>query len=199
MELVNKKVISQILKEKRNWFETKDKMPEEKQKVVIRLCHRTWKTGETETEVYPAEDVKIGYYENDKWTILPPHPKYDYSILSDKTELRKDVDVTHWAIPEPKELEWWFDRFNRTHQYNELTLKVDPEHEKSLYRALIWGAALINQQSDPEIKELSNYLYDLQNCIDFDNGPTINQITLADLAPKYAASLEAGKPLEMEE
>ena len=168
-----KKEISQVLKERRQWFETKDKMPEEKQPVVIRLCHRTWKTGETETEVYPAEDVKIGYYANGKWTILPPHPKYDYSPLSDRTDLRKDVDVTHWAIPEEKELEWWVARFNRTREYKVLALQVDPDHAKNLYRALIWGAALINQQADPEVKDLSSYLYDLQNCIDFDNAEAV--------------------------
>lgn len=170
MKLV-KKVVSQILKEKRNWVETVNEMPESKKPVILRLCHRTIFSGETDTEQYPLEDIKLGYYDMDsrQWIILPPHPKYDYSPLSNQGYLRENVDTTHWAIPEEKELEWWTNRYNRIRSYGLLELKVDPENEKEVYRALLHGAAFIHQYAPAEEKKLSEILYDLMHCIDFNN------------------------------
>ena len=164
-----RKVISQILKEKRNWIESNIELPQEGKPVVIRLCHRTLLSGETMEAVYPLEDIKVGKYIDGNWVILPPYPKYDYSPLSLQGDIRKDVDITHWAELEEGELVGWTTRFDLIGTYDQLELHVDPKNEQEVYRALLWGSSMISQHAPIEMKRLSNILCDLQHCIDFGN------------------------------
>lgn len=166
---MDKKVVSQLLKEKRNWIETEKETPKDIGAVVIRLCHRTAVSGETDTEIYPLEDIKVAKYVDENWYILPPHPKYDYSPLSKHEAILNDVDVTHWAVLEEGELIGWTTRLDRIGKYSNIELHVDPENEPHVYRALVYGSAFINKYGTPDIKPLANILYDLQHCIDFNN------------------------------
>lgn len=180
---MNEKIaISNILKEPREWFDVKEeKFPDPDQQVVIRICHETMLSGETATEIYPIEDLKVGTYQDGKWTISPPYPKYDYSPLANKAELNEGVNVTHWAVPGETEIEGWNTRFDRIGTYKKLKIEVDPEHEEDVYRALLWGGAFIAQfggeefhmaKSGEGLKKLYETLCDLQACIDSpsDNG-----------------------------
>ena len=163
-----KVVVSQILKEKRKWITT-DTLPEEGKPVVVRICHKTIYSGETDTERYPLEDIKVAKYIDAKWTIVPPFPKYDYSPLTKRDVIIDGAEVTHWAELEKDELVGWVTRFDLINKYEKLEIYVDPVNEPKVYRALTWGAALINQYGDPDIKALASILYDLQHCIDFGN------------------------------
>jgi len=185
-----KKVVSQVLKEQRNWIESEKELPNDTRAVVIRLCHRTALSGETDNEAYPLEDIKVAKYVDRCWVILPPHPKYDYSPLSKQCDILKDVDATHWAELENGELIGWTTRLDRIGKYAKLELRVDPENEPHVYRALTYGAAYINQYGTPDIKPLAKILYDLQHCIDFDNASAPGA-TLEELAPNYAKTLAA--------
>lgn len=167
----DKKIVSRILKEERNWIESKTEFPEHKEPVVIRLCHDTLSSGETETVIYPLEDIKVGYFDVDisKWVVLPPYPKYDFSPLSTRSDIKEHVNVTHWAVLEEGELEGWKTRFDLLGSYKKLELNIDLENEKDVYRALMYGAAFISKYGDKNDKKFSDILCDLQYCIDFGN------------------------------
>jgi hypothetical protein len=167
----DKKIASHVLKQPRTWIESKTNLPENAEPVVIRLCHDTLSAGESETEIYPLEDIKVGYFDSnlEKWIIMGPHPKYDFSKLSSKGDIKDHVDVTHWATLDEGELQGWNTRFDRSKSYGLLELRVDEENEKEVYRALLHGSAYIHTYGDPEMKPLAEILYDLQHCIDFGN------------------------------
>lgn len=161
-----KKHISRIINNKRKWIDSKVNKPDLNTPVTVRLCHTTKCVKETEVEVYPIEDVKIASYDGTKWKILPPYPKYDYSPLSNKENIKENVVITHWSMTTSEELEWWNERFDLIRSYDKLELAVDNKNEELVYRALLWGASLINQHAPEELKYLSDILYDLQHCID---------------------------------
>ena len=174
-ESTKKKIVSNILSEKRNWVDATKAKPEPGVQVVMRLYNPMIIFGENETEIYPAEDIKVGTYVRDyddptkgSWHVSPPFPKFDYSPLSTKDRLNEDTTVTHWAeIPED-ELEGWNTRFEPIFVYKKLNLEVDDEHAEDVYRALIWGAACIDklEHGNPEAAKLVRILYDLQAIMD---------------------------------
>lgn len=175
----NKKVVSNILLEKRKWIDVKDAVPSPGQLVVVRLLNTKIIYGETDTEIYPAEDIKVANYAKDynnpeigHWHIAAPYPKYDFSPLTSKDKLLDGTVVTHWAELEKGELEGWNTRFDPAFVYKKLILQVDEDHEEDVYRALMWGAAFIDkiERDNPEAKKLVRILYDLQSVLDKGEG-----------------------------
>lgn len=154
------------MNDKRQWIDCNTNKPAINTPVTIRLCHTIKCVKETEIEIYPLEDVKIASYDGTKWKILPPYPKYDFSPLSCKENIKDDAIVSHWTVTTPNELTWWNERFDLIRSYDKLALSVDSNNEELVYRALLWGGALINQYAPDELKYLSDVLYDLQHCID---------------------------------
>lgn len=194
MERSEKRKVSNILLEKREWFDANEKKPPIGERVVIRFTNDNIIYGETETEVYYAEDIKVGRYlqsieavngESGRWVIDPPYPKYDYSPLSKKENLLEGSYVTHWAYPEDGELEGWDTRFDMHNKYEKLRIEVDPDQEEDVYRAFMWGASFLSRTKEfhecPDgkgIRKLYGILCDLQYCIDkniyIDNGEEIH-------------------------
>lgn len=182
MERKEKKVVSRVLQEERNWISIKDKLPKIGEHVVIRFVNNSILYGETEEEIYPAEDIKIGQLVRDinnpskgRFIIDPPFPKYDYSPLTNKEMLGVGTEVTHWAVPFEGELENWAHRLDFNRSYHHLKLEVDPENEEVVYRALLHGSSFIANAGGEEfakckpgegMKMLYEILCDLQTCID---------------------------------
>ena len=172
-EPIKKQISSYVLREPRRWVSTLEGLPNPDVQVVIRLYDESQIMSETETEIFPAEDLKIGRFTENGWIIDPPYPKYDYSPLSHKGKINENTTVTHWAIPAEGELEGWETRFNRIREYKKLEIHVDPENEELVYKALLWGGAYIARFAGPEMdspdSELRQYyevLCDLQQYID---------------------------------
>lgn len=181
MERSKKKKVSNILLEKREWFDVNEKKPNPGERVVIRFTNENIVYGENDKEVYYAEDIKVGRYlqaiegEGGRWVIDPPYPKYDYSPLSNKENLLEGTYVTHWAYPESDELEGWDTRFDMHNKYQNLRIEIDPEHEEDLYRAIIWTSAFFTRNAEirkrydeKTIDRIYGVLCDLQSCIDND-------------------------------
>ena len=175
-----KKIASRVLKEQREWFKSTERHPDVGQRVVMRLCHDTAIRGETQSEIYPVEDVKVGQYtEGGKWIISSPHPKYDYSPLSHMGHLKENVEVTHWAIPEDGELDSWDNRFNIIRPYHHpIEIKVDQRDEEDVYKAILWGASYMVSfggkdvhNKDSEFRKLYEILWDLKERIVPINNP----------------------------
>lgn len=173
-EPIKKKIISHILEEDREWFDSREKKPNPNQRVIMRLWNPHIIYNETDTEIYPSEDAKIGRYVSGyksiegAWYVDPPFFRYDYSPLSNKEKLNPDTIVTHWAIPTEKELDAWDHMFEQINLFKKLNLEVDQEHEEDVYRALMFGSRYIQLccQDDPEALRLATILYDLQYVID---------------------------------
>lgn len=148
---VIKKVVSNILQQKRDWKETKDGLPEDDKPVVIRLLHPSKIMYEDQEVKLPLEDCKIAKYnhEDKKWEILPPHAKYDYSPLSMKVDVNEETIVSHWANILPDELSNWGVRFDRILQYEKLELSVSTEMEELVYKAIIHAAAALSKEAGP--------------------------------------------------
>ncbi|MCM1220105.1 MAG: hypothetical protein NC548_37005 [Lachnospiraceae bacterium] len=173
-----KKIISRILTERREWFNVSDKLPKDGELVVIRITNESMQFGTThDGNIIAAEDSKIGTYMNGSWIIAPPYPKFDYSPLSNGPFLNDGSVVTHWAVPVPNsdkdigEVEAWQSRFEVIGKYNKFAIEIDKEHEELLYRACSWGAACIRKVVDAEeedIKKIIEILYDVQNLLDQD-------------------------------
>lgn len=187
-----KKIVSEILSEKRQWVDARLSKPDPGVKVVIRMSDPAIIFAETETEILPSEDEKIAEWvrdindpNNGDWRICPPYPRYDYSPLSQKEQINPDTVVTHWAIPEAEEVEFYESRFNIVNTYKKLNLEVDEQHEADVYRALLWGAAFIQKANpnDPQAMYLATVLYDLQYILD-----TRRAVDLTDEA--YEAAVE---------
>lgn len=177
MAEAKKKIISHILEEQREWVPAAAAKPRYNQQVVMRLYNPNIIYRETETEIYPSEDIKIGRYargygEGGSWYVDPPFPRFDYSPLTNKESLNEGTVVTHWAIPSKKEIEAWNDRFSQINLFRKLKLEVDEEHEEDVYRALMFGAAYIQNmlrltgEDNPEAVRLATILYDLQYVLD---------------------------------
>lgn len=172
----NKKEISLILSEKRDWIDADSKKPEPNQLVVMRLTNPDIIFDEDDEKIFRSEDIKIGKYHittssvdgKGEWIVYGPYPKYDYSILTDKSKLKEGTIVSHWAIPENGELEGWDKRLSPIGSYKKLNIDIDDENEEDVYRALLHGAAFISQamEEDKELEKLYIILCDLQACID---------------------------------
>lgn len=172
--MAEKIVISHLLEENRDWKVARNVKPEHNQRVVMRLFNPNIIFDETDTEIYPAEDLKIGRFiqglgdPNGMWIVDPPFPRYDFSTLTNKESLKEGTVVTHWAIPSERELELWDRRFRQINLFKKLVLEVDEEHEEMVYKALTYGASFINRMcpDDPQAIILATFLYDLQYIID---------------------------------
>ena len=165
MEYLSNYEKSKILSQNLGWKDVEVELPKENEEVVLRLCHIE-KTRKVDNEILAVEDVKIGVYRNGNWFVAPPFPRFDFSPLSDHSKLKEKVIVTHWRVPEEAELTFWKERFDLIRSYENLSLDVDDKNARDVYRALIWGAALINQYAGEEDRYLADILCDLQHCMD---------------------------------
>jgi len=169
--------VSRILKESREWFDVREKLPEEGREVVIRLCDESQDFGmDGDGNVAVAEDMKLGMYKDGKWAIVPPYPKFDYSPLSNGPNISEGVVVTHWAVPKEAtendigEVEAWKSRFQISGRYKHFVIEIDKEHEELLYRACSWGAAALRGLvgETEESMPLIGILWDIQALMDQD-------------------------------
>lgn len=169
-----KEEVSIILNEKRDWRDASQVKPDLNVPVAIRLVNKSMIYTENKAEVLYAEDIKIAQWDGEKWTIIPPYPKFDYSPLSKHSELKEGTEVSHWGDILAEELENWQRRFDRFYDYD-LHIEVDPEHEEDVYRALMWGAAYISKFGGPDfhndveengLQKMYKILCDMQACMD---------------------------------
>lgn len=167
-----KKEVSIILEEDRNWIDFNETKPSINIPVVIRMVDKNLIYTESNSEVIYAEDIKIASWDGEKWTINPPYPRFDYSPLSRFGELNKDTVVTHWAETDLEEFEAWKNRFNRIYDYD-LNIDVDKEYEEDVYRAMMYGAAFISKFGGPDftdrngiLRKMYNVLCDIQAHLD---------------------------------
>lgn len=169
-----KKVLSRILmyEGKRDWVNIEDKKPEFGDVVIIRLCDNTKMVAENDLHVMVLEDMKVAKYTEEGWKILPPHPLFDYSPLSNKEIVNDDALVTHWAVANEDALKAWECRFKRIREYKHLKIETDDENLELVYRALLHGAHAIaavcdgNIDSSEEYRPLYEVLSDLQAYLD---------------------------------
>lgn len=196
-------VVSNILHEKREWVDASKKMPDPNTPVVIRMYNPNILFAETETEIYPAEDVKIAKFlpglddpTKGSWCICPPYPRFDYSPLSSKDRLDEGTVVTHWALPMDGEVEGWNTRFDQINLFKKLKLEVDDEHLELVYRALLWGSTYIQKccGNDPDAVRLATILYDLQYVLDKNNGIDLTDEEYEKLVEERAAKYRAEHP-----
>lgn len=205
---VEKRVVSNILVEPRNWQDAKKVKPGLGELVVIRMMNPNVLYGENDTEIYPAEDMKLAKWipgqknpDDGTWVIEPPYPLFDFSPLSNKDALNEDTIVTHWAVPEEGEIEGWKTRFDQTYIYKTLKLEVDGDHIKDVYRALVWGSAFIanNNPGDPDARKLANILYDLQYVLDTGKGIDLTDEEYEQALAEYAAKKKAEEEAAIKE
>lgn len=178
----DKQEIHNILNEKRDWQKVEDVKPDEGQLVVIRIVNPDRIAWEDKTRYYLLEDIMVAQLKGDTWMIEPPFHKYNYSPLTDRGNLKDGTIVTHWAVPDESEVHNWKNRLEYFNEYDELVLKVDPEHEEQVYRSLMWGAAFIEEvysstsdkEHREELQQFFRTLKDLQYTIDH-NQPGYNE------------------------
>lgn len=179
-----KRHVSQILNEKRDWKvvckgkgdDAVTNYPEIGKQVVIRLYTKDMVFGEDKENIYVAEDIKVGTWDGENWTISDPQPKYDYSPLSNKNKLNDGVSVTHWAEPvtEPDEIMGWNTRLDKITDID-MRIITEESREEDVYRALLFGAFALTQicntgminESPERIRLYHQILCDLQGSIDF--------------------------------
>lgn len=170
----DKQEIHNILNEKRDWHNVEETKPDEGQLVVIRIVNPDRVAWEDDTRYYLLEDIMVAKLNGDTWMIEPPFHKYNYSPLTDRDVLKEGTIVTHWAVPDEDEVDNWHKRLECFNEYDELVLKVDPDHEEQVYRSLMWGAAFIEEVyssttdrgSREELQQFFRTLKDLQYIID---------------------------------
>lgn len=175
-EKKEKREISVILKsEDRDWHKTEEILPEKNHPVVVRLYNKDIIYGQDENEIYYAEDVKIGYIDdNGEWKISPPFPKYDFSPLSRNDHLLNNTVISHWAKCENGEIEGWKTRFNPIGNCTQLSIRIDKEHEADLYRACLLAANYVARSTkdfgslNPHqgTRRMYEIFIDIQSCID---------------------------------
>lgn len=186
-----KKLVSNILSENREWHDCNTEKPPKNTPVVFRFTNNNIIYGEDETSIYPAEDIKIGILSSDdEFVISGPFPRFDFSPLSNRSKFTEGTIVTHWAYPEEGEVEAWKTRFDPFHTYKNLSIEVDGEHIKDVYRALLVGASAlsrlyglnpskeVDKNAPDELKDLDNLyktLCDLQAYIDNPSNENFNK------------------------
>ena len=185
----DKEEVSLILKEDRDWSDINNK-PDINIPVVMRIVNKNMIYVENRNEILYAEDIKIGQFDGNNWHVYPPYPKYDYSPLSQYSELNDGSIVSHWAPVESGELEAWNNRFKRIFDYP-LKIEVDPEHEETVYKALMWGAAYISKFGGPDFYNEENNLHkmyevlcDMQAYIDLSKNCNEDNISIVDIVDK---------------
>lgn len=169
-----KKEVSTILIEKRDWKEFSEVKPNKGELVVIRMTDPDQICYEDDTSIYRLEDIMIASWNGDYWRVDPPFHKYNYSPLTNRCKILPNAVVTHWAIPAEGEVEAWHNRLSYFHEYNNLSITVDPGREEAVYKALLWGAAFIEEIATStedetrrkELEECYKTLKDLQYSID---------------------------------
>ena len=191
----NKKKISKLLNEDRNWHNVHDTLPNPDQIVFIRFTNPHYIYYETDVEIYYAEDLKLAKCTRDyddpdniekcSWSIIPPYPKYDYSPLSKYDKINEGSVVTHWAEANDENIKDWNNRFNISDDYITLKFDIDDDHSELMYKALMFamgyiGNAYVNNKSD-ELLAYHIVLQDLLNSMDknimIENGVEISKNT----------------------
>lgn len=172
--MVEKKIVSYILKENKDWHNVNDIKPESNQRVVIRFYSPNMIYKETEEEIVYVEEAKIGRYIRDinnpefgRFVIDPPYPLFDYSPLSNNGDISDEAIITHWAAASKEELYSWDNRYAVQGEYDNLEFRVDAEHLELAYRAFMWAAAFIRSSAEGEDAEkLVCFLDDLATLMD---------------------------------
>lgn len=207
MDRSEKKLVSQILTEKREWHDASKEKPTPNTQVVVRMVHPGIIWVENDEEILLAEDQKIATFvrtyddpNQGSWAISPPYPLYDYSPCSNKDRLLDGVIVTHWAIPEEGEIEGYNTRFDQINLFKKLNLEVDEEHKEDVYRALLWGAAYIQKYcpGEPEAQHLATILYDLQYVLDTSKGIDLSDEEYEAKVEERKAEIEAAEKARQE-
>lgn len=192
--------ISHILTDNHEWIASNIIQPTIAIPTILRLVNKNDIIYQNNREVRYAEDMKVGQWDGEKWNILPPYPKYDYSPLSHMSEISEGVEVTHIADITIEELDAWTSRTDRVYDYS-MKIKIDPKYEEDVYHSLMWGSAyisrLINQAATKDEFDRLNKVYeilcDMQACIDQDDSniktvPDPRFVEIADYVVKYGCT-----------
>lgn len=197
----NKTEVSMILQQQRDWHDASKELPDANEPVVFRFVNKGKVYAEDDENIIYAEDIKVGRFASNYddpskgvWKIDPPFPKYDFSPLSKNDQLLEGSVVTHWAKVSDEELEGWKTRFDPIGEYHGLSIRVAPEEEELVYRALLRGANAIARmynigaadvKNDPQQREIYMMyavLNDLQFCIDT-NSHIVNGEQIPNFSP----------------
>lgn len=200
MERSEKKRISRILAENRDWHNVKDCLPPANTQVLIRFTDPGLVFAENDKEILVAENSKIGRCVRDfdnpdditkcSWVIDPPYPKYDFSPLANKDRINEGAVVTHWATPTQEDLNYYNHQFDFKYEFELLRFEVDQQDEEDFYKALMNAIASLTwvygtkepeeQSAKDQWKEAQLWrqlLEELLRCIDhgayIKNGKTV--------------------------
>ena len=158
-----------------DWQDITKVDPPENELVMVRIRHKTKLTKDYKTIRQYVEDLKVASYVNKNWKIEPPYPKYDFSLCSDRENIKEDCFVTHWAKITEEHIDAWHNRFHPINKYEDIVLKVDKTNEFQVYDALLVGGYAISEllrhaKLDPvsteKMKAAQTIFYDLQMVID---------------------------------
>ena len=177
-----KEIVSAIIRNPDDWEETANNLPAENSLVVIRLYNPTITVQENATQKILLEDLRIGFWDGEKWNIEGPIPFKDYSTLTARSHLAEGTIVSHWRNAETEEINDWHHRYDAINDYGYLDIFVDDENKDRVYRALIHGCNMLHHfaksnENDEETHniaiELANTLSDIAGC--FDRGGIYNE------------------------
>lgn len=172
-----KRYISKILENSTYlWKDIIKYNPPEDVPLIIRFCDNHVIIHEDVDSIQILEDRKIAKFNNGKWSIIPPYPKFDFNPLSNKDRILDTATVTHWAEPNQEDINSYIKRFEPKvdWRYLDITAK-DEDMELNLYKALLNAQLSMNDKAilykdDLERKEkyelYSNILHDLMICLD---------------------------------
>jgi len=142
------------------WKSTNDELPSSSDPMVIQIRDKhSEKT-----------DIKVATYSDGEWKILPPYPRFDFSPMSNYEHIDENAYVMEWRNITDDELSFWEHRFDKIRSYDTLEIHTDDKNAKDVYRALMWGAALIERHADNDNAYLADILYDLQHYMDIERG-----------------------------
>ena len=149
--------------------------------LTIRIFNPKIVTNEDDEQVIFAEERRIGVFdENEKWTILAPFPKYNFSSLVDNEgNLTENTVVSHWDVATEKDIDAYMKRLNNLISWKHLNFECDSSQEESVYKALMFTQDVVRQyyalstsfgEPDPNTKTMSELsialLHDLISIID---------------------------------
>ena len=170
-------VMSRIIayNDEKDWKDSNVELPEIDQEVVVRICDNDDVTEEDDLHVFVVEELKFAKLnKNKEWEILPPHPMFDCSLLSNNEKLEKYATVTHWYYPDEIESKKWKTRFDRKEISDKLEVNVDNKMNAELvYKSLNQGIEALKRQNDvrnPQTEAGQSYLIlkDLMNSIHYE-------------------------------
>lgn len=177
-----KKELSLILQGRSHkWFPIEDTKIIAGNPYIVRLVDKNYIMYETDDELVYREDIQIARFIDGKWKIEGPFPKMDFSLCSERENLKNGVEVTHIAYPTEDDVNAFHQRYDPIYKYNKFIIDVDDNMVDELYHAIIIAKGCMskmsinfegNNEDLNKIQKAYDLLSDMQ-CV-FDRGGDIH-------------------------